>query len=69
MEDEEFQSAKAILTRHYITNIYFLLKLFFMQTKIYSKVIRISNLLYECFGISNLSVSFQSMQCETQYAL
>lgn len=35
MEDEEFQSAKAILTRHYITNIYFLLKLFFMQTKIY----------------------------------
>ena len=38
MEDEEFQSAKAIITRHYITNIYFLLKLFFMQTKIYSKV-------------------------------
>ena len=35
MEDEEFKSAKAILTRHYITNIYFLLKLFFMQTKIY----------------------------------
>ena len=38
VEDEEFKSAKAILTRHYITNIYFLLKLFFMQTKIYSKV-------------------------------